>query len=212
MKKIFLSLFICVIAFTASAQLASPISLGVHAGWASTKINVSDLSYNGLKSSVKESASGGYMMGVFARINLGKLYIQPALDYSVKKGKIEIPESQLAGAKMIASDLEYSSIDIPILLGYKIIKLPFMNIHVYAGPVASFSTKKLSLTDIKDSGLKAIDDNIDPDRAIWNIKLGAGVEIWKLNIDFDYEKGLKNFSKNFKAPEIFNITIGLRII
>lgn len=209
MKKIFLSLFICVIAFTASAQLASPISLGVHAGWASTKINVSDLSYNGLKSSVKESASGGYMMGVFARINLGKLYIQPALDYSVKKGKIEIPESQLAGAKMIASDLEYSSIDIPILLGYKIIKLPFMNVHIYAGPVASFSTKELSLKDVR---FKTLDENIDPDRAIWNIKLGAGVEIWKLNIDFDYEKGLKNFSKDFKAPEIFNITIGLRII
>ncbi|MCT4601069.1 MAG: PorT family protein [Marinifilaceae bacterium] len=209
MKKIFLSLFICVIAFTASAQLASPISLGVHAGWASTKINVSDLSLGGIKSSVKESASGGYMMGVFARINLGKLYIQPALDYSVKKGKIEIPTSQIAGAKMIASDLEYSSIDIPILLGYKIIKLPFMNIHVYAGPVASFSTKKLSLTDAK---FKTLDDAIDPDRAIWNIKLGAGVEIWKLNIDFDYEKGLKNFSKDFKAPEIFNITIGLRII
>ena len=209
MKKIFLSLFICVIALTASAQLASPISLGVHAGWASTKINVSDLSYNGLKSSVKESASGGYMMGVFARINLGKLYIQPALDYSVKKGKIEIPESQLAGAKMIASDLEYSSIDIPILLGYKIIKLPFMNVHIYAGPVASFSTKELSLTDVR---FKTLDENIDPDRAIWNIKLGAGVEIWKLNIDFDYEKGLKNFSKDFKAPEIFNITIGLRII
>lgn len=209
MKKIFLSLFICVIAFTASAQLASPISLGVHAGWASTKINTSDLSLGGIKSSVKESASGGYMMGVFARINLGKLYIQPALDYSVKKGKIEIPESQLAGAKMIASDLEYSSIDIPILLGYKIIKLPFMNVHIYAGPVASFSTKELSLTDVR---FKTLDENIDPDRAIWNIKLGAGVEIWKLNIDFDYEKGLKNFSKDFKAPEIFNITIGLRII
>lgn len=208
MKKIVLSLFICVIAFTASAQLASPISLGVHAGWASTKIDTKNLSYSG----VKESASGGYMMGVFARINLGRLYIQPALDYSVKKGKLEIPETQLAGAKMIASDLEYSSIDIPILLGYKIIKLPFMNIHIYGGPVASFSTKKLSLSDVKDSGFKAISNEIDPDRAIWNMKIGAGIEFWKLNIDFDYEKGLKNFSKNFKAPEIFNITIGLRII
>ena len=138
MKKILLAAFICVMAFTASAQLASPISVGVHGGWSSTMIDIKHPSI----SNIKSSAEGGYMLGVFGRLNLGKLYIQPELNYVRRKGAVEIPGST-QGSK-IASDLTYSSIDIPILLGYKIIKLPLFNIHLFAGPVASFSTSSLN--------------------------------------------------------------------
>ncbi len=213
-------------ALTASAQLASPISIGVHGGWASTKINTKGTTF----SDIKSSASGGYMFGVFGRINLGKLYIQPAVNYSRKTGSIEvvptIPDvasneikTSVDNINNFASDLTYSSIDIPILLGYKIIKLPLLSIHVFAGPVASFSTSALSfeLKDAKklaEDGLTedSLNKNFDPNKAIWNLKMGAGVEIWKLNLDFDYEMGLKDFSKDFKAPQIFNITLGLRLI
>lgn len=200
MKKILLAAFICIMAFTASAQLASPISIGVHGGWSSTMIDFKDPSFN----NIKTSAEGGYMLGVFGRINLGKLYVQPELNYVRRKGSVEIPGST-QGSK-IASDLKYSSIDIPILLGYKIIKLPMFNIHLFAGPVASFSTSSLKFD--KD-GIK---DDIDPNKAIWNLKMGGGVEFWKLNLDLDYEMGLKDFSKDFEAPKSFNITLGLRLI
>lgn len=221
MKKILIVAFISIIALTASAQLASPISIGVHGGWASTKIDTKGTSLSSNFENVKSSASGGYMFGIFGRINLGKLYIQPELNYSRKTGTVTFPGEDLVSKEAIklASDLTYSSIDIPILLGYKIIKLPMFNVHVFAGPVASFSTSALSFDfdDAKkavESGVNTedIQNNFDPNKAIWNLKMGAGVEIWKLNLDFDYEMGLKDFSKDFKAPQIFNITLGLRLI
>jgi len=221
MKKILLVAFISVLTLGASAQLASPISLGVHGGWTSTKIDIKDTSFEDIKS----SATGGYMLGIFTRLNLGKLYIQPELNYSRKSGSVELPAADYipasSGAEKIISDLTYSSIDIPILLGYKIIKLPLFNVHVFAGPVASFSTNSLEF-DIKDiqgvagGDMDAISDTanegFNPKKAMWNLKMGAGIEVWKLNLDFDYEMGLRDFTKEIKAPQIFNITLGLRLI
>ena len=92
------------------------------------------------------------------------------------------------------------------------------NIHVFAGPVASFSTSALkfdvkSLTSgDKDSIEDSINADIDPNKAIWNIKMGGGIEFWKINLDVDYEMGLKDFSKHIEAPKVFNITLGLRLI
>jgi len=214
MKKILLAAFICIMAFTASAQLASPISIGVHGGWSSTMIDIKNPSVD----NIKTSAEGGYMLGVFGRLNLGKLYIQPELNYVRRKGSVELPVEVGAQTAKLVSDLTYSSIDIPILLGYKIIKLPMFNIHVFAGPVASFSTSALkfdvkSLTSgDKDSIEDSINADIDPNKAIWNIKMGGGIEFWKINLDVDYEMGLKDFSKHIEAPKVFNITLGLRLI
>lgn len=209
MRKILLITFISILAFGASAQIASPISLGVHAGWSSTKIKIENATMNDIKS----SASGGYMFGIFGRVNLGKLYIQPELNYSKKIGTVDIKNAQTDLTK-ITSDLTYSSIDIPLLLGYKIIKLPFVNVHVFAGPVASFSTNALKLDNIKGATQEFINSvkDLDAKKTIWNVKFGGGVEVWKLNLDVDYEMGLRDFNKDINAPKIFNITLGLRII
>lgn len=202
MKKILFAAFICIMAFTASAQLASPISIGVHGGWSSTMIDIKHPSINNIKS----SAEGGYMLGVFGRLNFGKIYIQPELNYSRKKGSINGSFPTGTDTQKVSSDLTYSSIDIPILLGYKIIKLPFFNVHIFAGPVASFSTSALKFDK------KILNTNLNPSRAIWNIKMGGGLEFWKMNLDVDYEMGLKDFTKHIEAPKVFNITLGLRLI
>jgi hypothetical protein len=226
MKRILLLAFIGFMALAASAQLASPISLGVHGGWASTEIKMNSLKVGDTKiSDISSSATGGYMFGIFARVNLGKLYIQPELNYSKKEGKINLPEdtskipSEYAAYAKTAADLSYSSIDIPILLGYKIVKLPFLNVHIFAGPVASFTLQSLDMKfdDAKQiAGEKSlgetVKDKFNPNKAMWNIKMGAGVEVWKLNLDFDYEMGLREFNTDLKAPQIFNITLGFRFI
>ena len=67
---------ICLFSSALFAQLSSPISLGVHGGIVSTKLdtkipNVSDL---------KDKSDNGMMLGAFARINIKKWYIQPELN------------------------------------------------------------------------------------------------------------------------------------
>lgn len=207
MKKILLTTLITAFCFTVFAQV-SPINIGVHGGFINTKIDTKSLGNN--VANLEESSKGGFMIGAFARINLGKLYLEPALNYTEKKTEVEfsIPTEPQIGT--VSKELKYATVDIPILLGYKIVKLPMFKVRVFAGPVASFSVDAL---DIGWSGIETPKPDLDPKKAAWNVKLGAGIDLWKLSLDLDYEKGLTDFkSGDIKAPSIFNVTIGLRII
>lgn len=204
MKKILLTTIITAFCFTVFAQV-SPINIGIHGGFINTKIDVKSIDTN--IDNIKESSKGGFMIGAFARINLGKIYLEPALNYTEKKTDLEFKVENLG---TFSQELKYATIDIPILLGYKIVKLPMFKVRVFAGPVASFSVDAL---DVNWKGITTPKPDIDPKKAIWNVKVGAGVDLWKLSLDLDYEKGLTDFkSGDIKAPSIFNVTIGLRII
>ena len=82
MKKIFTLLCICCLGFGAMAQL--PINLGVHGGISSNRIKFKDI-----PQAIGTQANTGYMVGAFMRVNLGKLYLEPALNYSHKRSVIE---------------------------------------------------------------------------------------------------------------------------
>lgn len=206
MKKILLTTILSIFCFTVFSQI-SPINIGIHGGVINTKIDTKSI---GNIDALKSSSKGGHMIGAFARINLGKVYLEPALNYTTRKSEIVLDHEDY---KNIPLELKYNSIDIPILLGYKIVKLPMLKVRVFAGPVASFSTSALKITDVLTGNVKDQADDIDPKKATWNVKLGAGVDLWKLSLDLDYEKGLTDFKGgDIKAPSIFNITLGLRII
>lgn len=193
MKKLLLVAVICLFSSAIFAQLSSPISLGVHGGLVSTKL---DANMNG--ASIKENAKNGMMLGAFARININKWYIQPELNYVVRKS-----ETVIAGESY---DFKTKTMDIPMLLGYKIVKLPLFKLRAFAGPVASFN--------IDNSFSQSVKDQFgDPDfkSAVWNGKVGAGVDVWKLTLDVDYEFGLTDVSSEFlKKNKMVNITLGFR--
>ena len=191
MKKILLVAVICLFSSALFAQLASPISLGLHGGLVSTKLDA-DIS----GASVKENAKNGMMLGAFARININKWYIQPELNYVSRKSEIEILGDTY--------DFKTKSIDVPILLGYKIVKLPLFKLRAFAGPVASFN--------IDDKITSTFDDAVDADfkNAVWNAKFGAGIDVWKLTLDVDYEVGLSDVAEDLKGNMV-NVTLGFRL-
>lgn len=204
MRKILLTTILSIFCFTVFAQV-SPINIGIHGGFINTKIDTKSLSSS--VDVLKSSAKGGYMIGAFARINLGKLYFEPALNYSERKTDVSLLDD--SGANL-TREIKYASVDIPLLLGYKIVKLPLLKVRAFAGPVASFSVDPL---DIDWDGVDGADPDIDPKKASWNIKIGAGIDVWKLSLDLDYEKSLTDFKGgDIKAPDMFNVTIGLRIL
>jgi hypothetical protein len=195
MKKLLLVAAICLFSSALFAQLASPISFGVHGGLVSTKL---DANMSG--SSIKESSKNGMMLGAFARININKWYIQPELNYVKRKSSIE---QTFMGAN-IKMDVETKSIDIPVLLGYKIVKLPLFKLRAFAGPVASFNIDdkiKTTLGDVEDGDFKS---------AVWNAKFGAGIDVWKLTLDVDYEVGLSDVAEDLKGNMV-NVTLGFRL-
>ncbi len=193
MKKIFLIAVICMFSSALFAQLSSPISLGVHAGLVSTKMDAKIPN----ASSVKDKADNGMMLGAFLRVNLNKWYLQPELNYVSRKSELEVDG--------VDFDVKRKSLDIPILLGYKIVKLPAFKLRAFAGPVASFN-----IDDSFKSTLGKVDEDFEG--AVWNAKVGAGVDVWKLTLDVDYEFGLTDVSSEFlKKNKMVNVTLGFKL-
>lgn len=194
MKKIILSLLLCIGSWALMAQ--SPLNIGIHGGISNTEIKVKDLGHV-----LKTGSNTGYMVGVFARVNLGPIYLEPALNYSHKESEVKNSSDK--------GKLKYNSFDIPVMAGLHILDLPIVKLRAYLGPVASFNGKlKWNKTDFGNK--------IDNDKVMWSGKIGVGVDVWKLTFDIDYEKGLKKFQDNndgkIKAPRSFNFTLGLKII
>ncbi len=208
MRKTLLTAILSIFCITVFAQL-SPINIGIHGGVTNTNIDTKSLGSS--IENIRTNAKNGFMLGAFARINFGKWYFSPALNYTERKTEAQFTISNSNNKGVYTKDLKYSTIDIPMLVGYKIIRLPMLRLRAFAGPVASFSVNPL---DIGWSGIEGpTKPDIDPKNASWNIKVGAGIDLWKLSLDMDYEKGLTDFKNgDIKAPNMFNITIGLRII
>lgn len=189
MKKITLLAFICFFGITVMAQ--KPLDIGVHAGFSNTRINAKDLT-DGLKS----GSHNGYLVGVFGRINLGGLYIEPSLNYAHKESEVELGSEK--------GYLKYNSFDIPVMVGIRVLNLGIASIRAFAGPVASFTGKIKSTSSFIPE--------IDNTKTMWNGKVGVGVDVWKVTFDIDYEKGFKKFESDVKSPRSFNFTLGFKII
>ncbi len=195
----------------AKKEKRNGLDFGVHAGLVSTKLD-SDL----LKTDViEERAKGGMILGVYFRINMGRLYLQPELNYTTRKSESEEIKLEMPGG--VPSDLvkegfklKRMSLDVPVLLGLKIIRSKVFNLRAFAGPVASLNldNKIESIDDAKET-LK----DLDFVKLVWNGKAGVGVDIWRFSLDVDYEFSLKdNIVKSFEAKnKMFNVTLGFRL-
>lgn len=194
MKKIFLLLLMIIPGITVLAQL--PINVGVHGGITSNRIKVRDI-----PAAIGSRAHTGYMLGAFARINLGKIYLEPAFNFNHKESVIET-KVIVQGENEKEFNLKVNSFDIPLMLGFEVLDLSVLKLRTFLGPVASFPKVK----DVKDF---SIEKN---SKTNWHGKLGIGVDVWKLTFDIDYEKAFKNLGHDLKAPRSFNFTLGLKII
>lgn len=187
MKK---SLFLISALMLTTHVLMAQFSFGLKACYNSNKLN-SDI--NSIKdytlTDLKDEAKTGYSIGAWARLGQ-KVYLQPELYYATKGGDMKY-SLQLDQDIPVAVKKEFtlSAVDIPILLGYKIIDMKLVNARVFAGPVASFVINKKIKTSGGSDKLLEKDDLKD---AIWGIQAGAGVDVLMFTLDLRYEWGLNN--------------------
>lgn len=162
MKKV---IFLSFILFAISLQAQS--SFGIKGG----------LTYNadaGLLKTVdatyedKGKNSAGYHLGIFKKINLGGLYLQPELWYVSYK-------SEFKNNNNTSFDIEYKRMEIPVSLGTNVLKV----FRVQGGPVVSYY-----FDDAID--LDEISEIKQEDLAI-GFQVGAGVDIDNFSIDVRYD-------------------------
>ena len=194
MKKLLLPLLFLVISATVFAQ---PIfDLGIKAGFNNSKLSLDLDDYN------SESIQKMHF-GAFGRVGVGRLYAQPEVYFSKKGGEI----SSLSNI----GSFDYSTVDVPVLLGFKIIKGGPVDLHLVGGPVFSFLTN----SDIDGS----YDADYFKDNYV-GVQYGIGVDIAFITVDARMEHGNTVYDNTSDPNAIgfegknntFMITVGLKFL
>jgi hypothetical protein len=115
----------------------------------------------------------GYEAGLFFRVNITRLYIQPELLYSYRS--VEAAQTN--------EKLHTKAIDVPVLLGFKIIDAKVFNLRAFIGPMFSFAVGE-NLTELYKK--KPFD---------FSGQIGAGFDLFMFTLDFRYHYTLTKVAK-----------------
>lgn len=200
---------------SAQAQMGNFFRFGVKGGVNLTTINTENLTYNGLNNFVVQNleAKTGYVGGVYARIGRS-FFIQPELLFSAKSATVNVFNSLSPSTSRVV-DVAYNSLDVPIMLGYKL-----GIFHVLAGPVASYSMNPdNTISNAIVTNLGSVEDAVS--KAYYSYTVGGGIDILGLTLDVRYEGNLTDLSKTVPLPtglnfsqkaSLWQATLGLKIL
>ncbi|HNX54942.1 MAG TPA: porin family protein [Prolixibacteraceae bacterium] len=189
MKKIAIILIICFVTFSGKAQ--DFFDAGLKAGINSSKISTHLSDYT-------PQTINNYSFGAFARLSLGRLYVQPEAYYNTKGGE-EINKIDAS----ITNKFDLNSIDVPALVGLKIVNQKAVNLRVMAGPVFSFLTNKSASGQLTE-------DNLKNSFLAW--QYGVGVDVLFLTLDARMESYNRNFYEGISSKNgTFVISLGIKL-
>ncbi len=191
MKKLTIILVLAVFALIGNAQTV--FDFGLKAGINTSKISTTMSDYT-------PETINNYQFGAFARINFGRIYIQPEAYYNSKGGEI----GQIGMST--PSSFNLKTIDVPALLGIKIIKKKDFNLRIMGGPVFSI------LTDKSVKGQLFTESELKNNFFGW--QYGAGVDFLFLTLDARMEKYGSDITQ---APDFstknghFLVSLGIKL-
>ena len=189
MKKITILMLIVMFALTGKSQ--GFFDAGLKAGLNNSKISTHASDYT-------PQTINNYSFGAFARFNIGRLYIQPEAYYNSKGGE-EIDKVNLS----TVNSFDLKTIDVPALVGIKLIDQKALNLRIMAGPVVSFLTDK----SVKGQFTK---ENLENSLLGW--QYGAGVDFLFLTLDARMESYSKNFYEGIGSKNgTFVLSLGIKL-
>ncbi len=172
--KTYLLLFISIFCFQFTF---AQIEWGIRAGIQTGSIEPGDLLTPDSLQIKAENANVGFRIGLFTRIQLASLYIQPEFLFRTSSNDFSISEVGDAIQQNREEDFQY--IDIPILVGTKLGPL-----RVQGGPnISILLDDKSDITDIEGYSREF-------NTAEWALQAGVGLDIWRLAIDLNYQFNL----------------------
>ncbi|MGM0550204.1 MAG: porin family protein [Bacteroidota bacterium] len=191
MKRLILFLLLL-----APVMAMSQVKFGVKGGITSSSIKVNETidaaeaeDFESLKVQ-GENAKIGFQGGVFSRITILNLYVQPELLFTSTSGEVEVTEF-ISDENKISHirEQEFKKLDIPIMVGYK-----FGPARVQAGPVASIIIdSKSALSEYDNYGEEF-------NGATWGYQVGVGLDILnKVTLDVKYEGNLSKLGDGVKV-------------
>lgn len=197
MRRVVFSFFLLI--FFTSTFAQSPVNLGIKIGTNSSSLitDVDDF--------FEESEINHYLVGAFARVSLGRVYLQPEVYFNTKGGILNASNYTLENISELFS---YQTIDVPILIGVNLINKPIFNLRIHGGPVLSYVTVDPIITDIKDLNIDELKDNYI------GIQAGVGFDLWFVSIDARIENSFNIFidDSNYSATNrMYIISAGIKL-
>jgi len=145
----------------------------------------------GLGAITDKSGKVGFNAGIFARAG-DKLYFQPEVNYAT------FSNSYSFNAK--SYDAQFRTINVPLLVGYKLVNQGDMNFRVAAGPDFYYDLKN-----------PAAPTGLDYKKLSAGAVVDAGVDIGNLTFDARYSLGLSKVNKTLgQKANIFSLAIGFK--
>ncbi len=207
MKKLLVVLIAALIAIPAFPQF---LRLGIKAGVSSNTISMSTIQLNGAVPYTVDAlttANYGFHAGLFLRLKISALYIQPELLFATSKNNYNVKNVNTGIIKEVSQQL--NNLSIPVMVGVK-----FGPIRINAGPaglIALTSPKAL----IDDPNYKDLYNKMSI-----GYQAGLGLDLFKkLTIDMRYEGSLKKYQNQIQnagvkipldnRPNAFLMSLGL---
>ncbi|WP_319503575.1 porin family protein [uncultured Draconibacterium sp.] len=196
MKRfLFASLFVLI----ASIGFAQPVfDLGIKAG-----MHYSNMSLDG-DFDLSSDAITKMHWGAFGRVGFNKFYIQPEVYFSKKGGDLSYEPLDMVGG------FDYKNVDVPLLLGYKLVKTPVIDFRVMAGPVFSFVTDANYPNELDPY----LSDEFFKDN-LFGVQYGLGVDV----LFFTLDARMEHSGKVYDDPDFvtgkstsFLLTLGFKIL
>ena len=160
-KYYYLALFFLLISFCVHAQQENASSnvskKEIFAFGPKLSLNITN---ECLRGNNKSDFCSGADLGLFFRFSPGRLYIQPEVNYHIRNTKF--------GEFKVKDETHH--LDIPILIGVKVIDLKIFKLRLFAGPEFNMKFK----------------GNMEEYFYQLGIIAGLGVDIWRFTLDANY--------------------------
>ena len=167
-------IYLAVLLFSIFGNAQSRMDYGVKGGLnynSNGELNIFG-GFTGQNNFFESNTKIGYQFGVFTAYTFDKFYVKSEFYFS--------KTNSIYDDQQLAIKFNMSSIEIPFLLGYTIIK----PLSIYGGPSTRF---------ILNSTLSSLSLDLEIDKNIvFDLNIGSTVQIDKIGIDLRYVYGLSN--------------------
>ena len=188
MKKLIIAAVLLLSFSYANAQFNFGIKAGYNSSLGKNDLgSITNGSYN--LNSAKAEFSNGFQIGPFLRIGMNSLYFQPELLYTIGKKDYNMSVNDANGTALgtFEKHAKISTIDVPLLLGIKVLDLKVANLRVFAGPKLRFNAgSSLDFTN-PGGGFNTANLQSDVKAAQLGLEAGFGVDVLMLTLDFRYQ-------------------------
>jgi hypothetical protein len=202
-QKNFLLISLVLITFSAFSQF----TLGPKVGYSSSKLSTK-------ASDISSDLKNNFQFGIFMRIGK-KIYIQPEVNWLTQGSIIK---SNTGSTSPFNQEIKLKTIQIPLLIGAKVINFKKVNFRVFSGPTVSIVSSKTIENKVADYITPLKDTDFED--LIWSVQVGAGLDIFQFTLDIRYNFGINNVIKTANISDIedekfktngFNVTLGLKL-